>query len=301
MENVDELYAFITTCRKYAQRSQVLTGIDCAGPYDGRATSFMATFATSFVLASAGLPVTLHGTASLPPKWGVTIHDLLHEISKLPPERNLSLHAAELTNVLFVSAEEWCPPLKELRPIREELGLRTTLNTMEKLIDYSCSPYLVYGVYHNTVFDRMSQLIMQLDYRKALIVQGPEGSEDVYINRPTRTFIVKDGHADLLIIDPETYGLEATPPEVQWTAAEQLKTTEQVLTGEAHIAFIHQVILNSAVRLHIAEKAASIEEGIYICKALLEQGTPYAIYQKWLSSMTHTPKQTLANGLTCSG
>ncbi|MNW39074.1 Anthranilate phosphoribosyltransferase [compost metagenome] len=302
MENVDELYAFITICRKYAQRSQVQAGIDCAGPYDGRATSFMATFATSFVLASAGLPVTLHGTASLPPKWGVTVYDLLSERSKIPPTRSLSLHAAELTNVLFVSAEEWCPPLKELRPIREELGLRTTLNTIEKLIDYSYSPYLVYGVYHNTVFDRMSQLIMQLGYRKALIVQGPEGSEDVYINRPTRTYVVEGDKAELQIIDPELYGLDATPPEVHWTAAEQLRTAEQVLTGEAHIAFIHQVILNGAVRLHIAEKVDSIEEGIYTCKALLEEGAPYAIYQKWLSAMTHhSPEQTVANGSSYSG
>ncbi|MNN39349.1 anthranilate phosphoribosyltransferase [compost metagenome] len=142
---------------------------------------------------------------------------------------------------------------------------------------------------------------MQLDYRKALIVQGPEGSEDVYINRPTRTFVVEGGHAELQIIDPETYGLEATPPDVHWTAAEQMKTTEQVLTGEAHIAFIHQVILNAAVRLHIAERVGSIEEGIYTCKALLEQGAPYTIYQKWLSTMTQIPEQSLAKGITCSG
>lgn len=305
MESVDELFAFITVGRKYAYRTQTQVGLDCAGPYDGRATSFMATFATSFLLASAGLPVTLHSTHSLPPKWGTTIHDLVNQMGKnqsLPMANtsispDLSIQASHQTDVLFVSAEEWCPPLKGLRPFREELGLRTTLNTIEKLIDYSCSPYLVFGVFHNTVFDRMAQLIQQLNYRNALIVQGPEGSEDIYIHRPTRTCIVKNGHTEFQIIDPETYGLEAIPPDIDWTTAQQLHTTEQVLMGEAHIAFMHQVLLNGAVRLHVAEKVASIEEGIYTCKALLEEGAPFKRYQDWRKAMISIPDQIVSNGL----
>lgn len=199
LENVEELEAFVTVCRQHAHRTPVPEGIDCAGPYDGRKSSFLATFATSFLLASAGLPTTLHGTASLPPKWGVTLHDILREIGinpeHLSPEQ--SLVAARETGVLYVPAERWCPPLKKLRPIREELGMRTVLNTAEKLIDYAHSPYLVYGVYHNTVFDRLSRLLVKLGYRKALIVQGPEGSEELFIDCPTRTYRVENGEFHL--------------------------------------------------------------------------------------------------------
>lgn len=305
MESVDELHAFITAGRKYAYRTHAQTGLDCAGPYDGRASSFMATFATSFLLAAAGLPVTLHGTRSLPPKWGTTIYDLIKQKSANHPftladttfTPHLSIQAAQQTGVLFVSAEDWCPPLQRLRALREELGLRTTLNTIEKLMDYSYSPYLIFGVFHNTVFDRIAQLIQQLNYHHALIVQGPEGSEDIFIHRPTRTYVVKNGHAEFQIIDPETYGLEATPPDTVWTTAQQLHTTEQVLTGEAHIAFLHQVILNGAVRLHVAERVNSIEEGIYICKALLDNGAPFQIYQNWCHAMLPAADQIASNEL----
>lgn len=287
MESVRELEAFVSVCRKHAYRIQIQQGLDCAGPYDGRKKSFFTTFATAFLLASAGLPVTLHGTASLPPKWGITLHDLLLElgINAELVSREQILKAATDTGVLYVPAEQWCPPLKQLRSIRLELGMRTVLNTAEKLIDYSHSPYLIFGVYHNTVFARMAQLASNLQYKKALIVQGVEGSEDLFIERPTRTFIVEDGESRLQVIDPDTYGLETPIPEIAWTTAEQIRVTEAILRGEGYIAFVNQVLLNGAVILHLAGKVGSIEEGVYTCKHLLEKGTPWELYLKWQGAM----------------
>ncbi|MGG6313612.1 anthranilate phosphoribosyltransferase [Paenibacillus macerans] len=290
LESVDELKAFVAVFRKHAHRSPIPQGLDCAGPYDGRTTSYMATFATSFLLAAGGLPVTLHGTRTLPPKWGVTLTDLLGElgVDGSLMEWAPSARPADFAGVRFVPAEVWCPPLAKLRPIREELGLRTILNTIEKLLDYSDSPYLVYGVYHNTVFDRMAQLIQEFDYRKALIVQGAQGSEDLFIDRPTRTYVVDGGQAKLHLIDPETYGLDTPLPEeheAAWTAAKQLSVTEQVLQGKAHPAYVNQVLLNGAVRLELAGRVDSVEEGIYTCKALLDSGSPWDTYCSWRDTL----------------
>ncbi|WP_138754433.1 anthranilate phosphoribosyltransferase [Paenibacillus sinopodophylli] len=287
MESVEEIEAFVNVCRKHAHRAPIQQGLDCAGPYDGRKKSFYATFATSFLLAAAGLPITLHGSASLPPKWGITLHDLLREsgINVELLSKDQIVQAAKETGVLYVPAEEWCPPLKALRSIRIELDMRTVLNTAEKLIDYSHSPYLIFGVYHNTVFERMAKLANNLNYKKALIVQGTEGSEDLFIERPTRTYFVEDGQSQLNIIDPDAYGLETAVPVVDWTPAEQVKETEAVLQGRGHIAFANQVLLNAAVRLQLAEKVDSIEEGLYTCKDLLDSGAPWEIYRKWQTVM----------------
>lgn len=287
MQSVEELYAFVNVCRSHAIRFPRPGSLDCAGPYDGRKSSFMASFAAAFVLASAGLPVTLHGTESLPPKWGITLPDVLREmgVDKEMPGRDQTIQAALQIGILFVPAESWCPPLGRLRQIRVELGLRTILNTIEKLADYSHSPYLVYGVFHNTMFDRTAQLLQRLNYRKALIVQGVEGSEDVYIDRPTRTYLVENGDTKLHMIDPETYGLESSMPETDWTATEQLRVTEMVLTGEAHMAFINQTILNAGLRLHLAGLTDSVEEGIYTSKSLLEDGSPWQLFCQWRKSL----------------
>ncbi|MEI7027520.1 anthranilate phosphoribosyltransferase [Paenibacillus sp. y28] len=287
MESVEELAAFVAVCREQACRAPIQEGLDCAGPYDGRKSTFYATFPTAFLLAAAGLPVTLHGTASLPPKWGITLQDVLREagIDAEGMSREQAVQAASRTGVLFVPAEQWCPPLKALRPIREELGMRTVLNTAEKLVDYAQSPYIVYGVYHNTVFDRMSRLLMHLNYRKALIVQGSEGSEDLFIERPTRTYMVEDGEPRLHVIDPEAYGLDTPLPETEWTPAEQLRVTEDVLQNQGHLAYVNQVLLNAAVRLRLAERTDSVEEGLYTCKHLLESGAAWERYRLWNSAM----------------
>lgn len=201
-EAAAELEAFVNVCRKYAHRFPMQEGIDLAGPYDGRKSSFIATFATAFLLAADGIPVTMHGSAPLPPKWGITLPLLLQEMGVTSENmtRETSIHAAKLTGVLFAASEQWCSPLRELRTIREELGLRTVLNTIEKLVDYGASPYIVFGVFHNTVFDKTAKLMQKLNYRRALIVQGGEGSEDLFIDRPGLTCLLTTKcHCRLLI------------------------------------------------------------------------------------------------------
>lgn len=288
MENVDEMQAFVDVCRQMSQRTSFRQGgMDCAGPYDGRTKSYIAGFATSFVLAAAGVPVTLHGSEPLPPKWGVTLPVLLRQmgVDTVQLTRDQALHAAGETGLLFVSAEQWCAPLGDLRELREDIGVRTVLNTAEKLMNYSYAPYLVYGVFHNTFFERMSKLLLRLDYERASIVQGPEGSEDLFIDRPTRTYTVERGEARLEIIDPEAYDLDMSLPQIQWTPEKQIEVTEQVLRGQADQAFYNQVLLNSAYRLYLSGRTRSIEEGIYDAKALLDAGYAYRLYVKWGSLM----------------
>ncbi|MDQ1236073.1 anthranilate phosphoribosyltransferase [Paenibacillus sp. SORGH_AS306] len=300
MENIEEMHAFVDICRKYALRTSSINSLDCAAPYDGRTASFIASFATSFVLAATGQKVTLHGSEPLPPKWGVTLPLLLREmgVNTKHLTRDQSLYAAQETGLLFVAAEQWCPPLGALRTLREEIGVRTILNSAEKLMNYSHSPYLVYGVFHNTFFERISKVLQRLDYQRAAIIQGAEGSEDLFIDRPTRTYRVERGEAHMEIIDPEVYGLDISLPEMSWTASTQIEVTEQVLRGQADLAFTNQVLLNSAYRLALTGKTGSIEEGVYTAKSILESGKAYQVYQHWGQLMRgEQPNMLIGNRL----
>lgn len=291
LESAEELEAFVSVCRRHAYRECRKPGIDFAGPYDGRQKTFWASLPTAFVVAAAGIPVTLHGSAPLPPKYGVVLHDILRAagVDPLALSRASAIAAADAGaaagegGVLFADSAKWCPPLGRLHSIREELGMRTLLNTAEKLVDYACSPYLVLSVFHNTVIDRLARLVSRLGYRKALIVQGVEGSEDVFIHRPTRIHTVENGHSELDLLDPEMYGLDTELPEeeLSWTAQSQLDMLEAVLQGGGQLAYYNQTLLNAAVRLHLAGAVGSVEEGIYTAKPLLDDGTAWKTYATW--------------------
>lgn len=288
LESVEELEAFVSVCRTQAYRECRKPGIDFAGPYDGRQKTFWASLPTAFVTAAAGVPVTLHGSAPLPPKYGVVLHDILGAagVDPLALSRADAIAAADRSGVLFADSAKWCPPLGQLHGIRQELGMRTLLNTAEKLVDYACSPYLVLSVFHNTVIDRLARLVSRLGYRKALIVQGVEGSEDVFIHRPTRIHTVQNGQCELDLLDPETYGLDTEmPDEGEWTARRQFETLEAVLQGGGHMAHYNQTLLNTAVRLHLAGAVGSVEEGVYTAKPLLDDGSAWRAYDTWKTAL----------------
>ena len=285
MESIDELKAFIDSGTDYFKPIQFKDTINCAGPYDGRKKSFYATFPSAFVLACNDLPVTLRTAPSMPPKWGMTLLDILHNlnISIETIEIDRLLQAAKEVGVLTIPAERLFSPLHELRSIRVELGMRTLFNTVEKLINFSSSPYIVMGVFHGTVFEKMAALIQQLGYRSGMIIQGVEGSEDLHIDRPTRTLLIHHDNSELFIVDPEIYDMRADIPEIEWTPELQVKICEEVLQNKAHPAFENMVVLNSAVRLYAANAVDSVEEGIYCAKRVLNDGLAYEKYKNWIS------------------
>ena len=288
IESADELKAFVEVCRNHADRSYKHGGIDFAGPYDGRKQSFYASLATAFVVAAAGVKVTLHGSEPIPPKWGVTYPQLFKSLgidTKMISDKNL-LIAAKESGVRFAAPERYGGKLHRIRPLREEMGLRTIFNTAEKLIDYSHSPYLVLGIFHNTVFQKTAKVLTDLNYRRSMIIQGSEGSEDLHIHRPTRTYLIEHGETALHVLDPEMYGIDSYVPEVEWTQAKQAEVTLDVLQGNGLMPFTNQVLFNAGVRLFVAEHAGSIEEGIYISKSLLESRAAWRAYQLFHSNMT---------------
>lgn len=287
MESPDEIKAFIHALRKRAFSYPIAGSMDCAGPYDGRARTFIATLPTAFVLAACGLPTTLHGSPSMPPKWGITLTDVLNALGvpALTSSREALMSAAARTGFLFAPTESWCAPLGELRELRKELGLRTVFNTAEKLLRFTEAPFMAVGVFHGTVFEKITNLLIELGITSGIVVQGMEGSEDLSIEKRTRTYVIQNGSSELFIVDPEIYELMVEVPEVEWTAQLQAETAMAVLRGESELPYLNMVLLNSAVRLWVSQKAGSIEEGIYMARHAIEQGTALQTYTEWTEAI----------------
>ncbi|MDF2671118.1 MAG: anthranilate phosphoribosyltransferase [Paenibacillus sp.] len=287
MESPDELLAFIDSLRKHRITHPIEGSLDCAGPYDGRTRSFHSSLPTAFVLAACGLPTVLHASPSLPPKWGITLIDVLAALNidaqQLP--RTNWIKSAERSGVLFVPTEVWCPPLAVLRDIRQQLGLRTVYNTAEKLLRFGESPNMAVGVFHGTVFEKVTKLLMDLGVSKGIVSQGSEGSEDLPVDKRTRSYIIRDGSSELFIVDPDTYELMVENPVLDWTAHLQATIAMAVLENDAELPFLNAVLLNCAVRLWVCDRCSSIEEGVYMARHAITEGYALQKFREWKQAL----------------
>jgi anthranilate phosphoribosyltransferase len=283
MESIDELQAFIEECRKRSTvvRHGRIGVLDCSGPYDGRAKSFAATIPVSLILAAREVPVVLHASATLPPKNGVSLLEILRELKvETEADEGSVRNQLEKVGIAFLHTETFCPPLRKLRSIREELGVRTLFNTVEKSLNLTDAAFAITGVFHTPALNKTAQLLQRAGIRKGMVVQGIDGSEDLPVNRASTICIFEGDSVEKQIINPKDYDLFYAHEPVRFTCQEQASLTLEILSGAQH-PFRNMVLLNSGLRLWFVGKAKTIEEGIELAKTTLDSGEAMCKLEDW--------------------
>jgi anthranilate phosphoribosyltransferase len=287
-ESPEELLAFVHAFQdnsekiEYTQKSI----IDLASPYNGR-NSFTGSIPTAILMAEYGLPVFLHGSDSLPPKYGTAIKEILLHLGVNVSQPMLKLAKTLVdTNIAFASTEEFCPSLEKLRRVRKELGVRTLFNTVEKLLNLANADTLMMGAYHRTAINKIAPIFKGLSYKNVYVVQGMEGSEDLPVHRNSFIFKITDNEMESFIVKPEEYGLLAPEldKDIKLSANEQSDITIALLSGEQSEflqPFYYQVLFNTGIRHHLFGGVPSIEEGIEIAKEQLKGQKGLRQLEKW--------------------
>lgn len=155
-ESEDELMAFIDVFRKYSLPYTSISDSlkNCAGPYDGR-HYFQITLPVSLLLASVGFPQVLHGSDSLSLRQGTSLKDLLEGFGV-----NVALSGKPWETVFFqlhigfLWTDRLCAPIGRIRQVREQLGLGTVINIVEKVINPVHSTNMIIGVQHRSAMGR---------------------------------------------------------------------------------------------------------------------------------------------------
>ncbi|RMF94154.1 MAG: anthranilate phosphoribosyltransferase [Nitrospinota bacterium] len=281
-ESADEVVGFTEAARTFCQQlSLSVPGlIDLGLPYDGKTRTLQLAPIAALVAAAAGQPVVLHGNRRIPTKCGLGPADLLEALGipvDLPPAV-VARQVAEL-GIGFLYVPRFCPAWHALTPLRHQLGLRTVLNTVEKLWNPSRAPILVAGFFHKGYLQRMRQAMGRL-VTQGWIVQGAEGSIESVPGRVTH-LLPADPQAEPLVVDPQALGLgeegsmEAPPqPGVQAAVARQVLDNQP---GPAR----DTVILTAGVLLFLGRRVSSLEEGVSLARAVLDSGTARQWLARW--------------------
>jgi anthranilate phosphoribosyltransferase len=286
-EAPEELLGYIDAVRARARllRPSVEGLLDVGSPYDGRLKHVIVSPVASIVASAAGVPVLMHGERDVGPKAGLPIGDVLRALgvnTDLEPEA--VERGIEACGLGYARQARVVPSLHALLPIRRELGLRTPIHAIEKIYDLASAPYHLLGVAHMPYLKHLAPTIAGMPWRRTMVVQGMEGHEDVTTSRGTRVIeIDASGGQTEMRLEPGDFGLEpATDADIAPGDAERsARMTLAVLEGSATPSQRDLVLLNAALRIELAGRAADLPSAIERARAALESGESRRKLDAW--------------------
>lgn len=247
--------------------------LDLGVPYDGKARTAQLAPAVAVVLASAGVPTLLHGDSGVPTKQGIApgaVFEALGVPVDLEPEAVERL--LEAVGVGYLAAPRFVPAWHALTPLRREFGLRTALNTVEKLFNPADAPYQVSGFFHGEYLERLRSA--QTGTRASWMVQGEEGSIEMAAGRPTRIFAVDP--TDDQVLDPAVVGLERRERiQVPQDTSLHARLNAEAIAGVPGPA-TEQVALTAGAVLALVGAAADLTDGVARARQALQSGAAQA-------------------------
>ncbi|MDF2927292.1 MAG: anthranilate phosphoribosyltransferase [Paenibacillaceae bacterium] len=285
-ETEEETMAFVDVYRKYSlPYASFSDSLNCAGAYGDR-RMFPVTIPVSLMMASVGFSQVLHGSDASSGSNGASVGDLLEGLGI-----NTNLAARDWETVFtaakigYIRTDRMCPPLAGIRKLRDELGLETFINTVERVLNPVQSHQMIIGV-HPKDKEAMGNLVKVLPkagLEKAMIVQGMEGSEDLSITKASTVRIVTPYDDETAILEPATFGFRGQPLEAI-TADRQLELLNRIIQGDDSADISSErdhVIFNAGLRLYWHERVSSYEDGFLLARQLYSRKEAWKLLKKW--------------------
>jgi anthranilate phosphoribosyltransferase len=283
-ETVDEIVGFAEAIRAAAtplmtrdsaldvsgtERDALLDTCGTGGDASG---TFNISTATALVVAGAGVKVAKHGNRSVTSKCGsADVVEALGVNINLPPER--MAECLEKVGIAFLFAPAMHSAMKFVQPARRELKLRTVFNLLGPLTNPANASCQVVGVYTGQLVEKLAQALLQLGLKRALVVHGWDGLDEITISGPTRVAEVRDGTVKLYEISPEQFGLQRSPLHTLQGGDAQVNAAiiRAILDGERSPKR-DVVLLNAAAALVAAGQAESIGAAIPVAAYAIDSG-----------------------------
>lgn len=283
-ETVDEITASAAAMRSHCVRLlHDMDVLEIVGTGGDGANSFNISTTSAMVISAAGIPVAKHGNRAASSKCGAA--DVLESLGvniTLPPEASTAL--LKEIGICFLFAQNYHIAMKYVAPVRRELGIRTIFNILGPLANPAGANMELMGVYDETLVEPLAKVLANLGVKRALVVYGTDGLDEISMSAPTRVCEVKDGTFTSYELTPEQFGLNRCRKEdlAGGTPEENARITKAVLSGEKG-AKRDAVLLNAGAAIYLAGKAAAIEDGVKLAAELIDSGKALEQLEKFVN------------------
>ena len=238
-ESLDEFAASIEIFDEFVKHAPLENSVEFGYPYDGKVKNPYIFPLTAKYLQAYDLKLSLHGGLLQPAKDGTTVKEICDNTA-LPD------------NIHYYDRSKYFPELYEFSRIREKLGLRSSFNTIEKLLNITQSDTAIIGAFHKPFIDKYITLFKER-YQKLIIIKGNEGTPEIF-SKCSITIVENDDITEIKV-DPREYGIEYKKSTQRISLEESLSLTENPSEE-----FIKLAKLNAAVILFLTNNSESIEE-----------------------------------------
>jgi anthranilate phosphoribosyltransferase len=278
-ETIGEITAAAQVMREFSTKVEVADRtnlLDIVGTGGDASHTFNISTCSMFVAAAGGARISKHGNRSVSSRSGSA--DVL-EAMGVP--MNLSPQAVaqciERTGIGFMFAPNHHPAMKNVAPIRKELGVRTIFNILGPLTNPAGAPNILMGVFHPDLVGIQVRALEKLGARHAVVVWGRDGMDEVSLGAATMVGELKDGKVSEYEIHPEDFGLSMASNRSLKVedAAQSQALIDAVLANEPGAAR-DIVLLNAGVALYAADIAGSMADGVAMAREAIASGAAKA-------------------------
>ncbi len=292
-ETIGEITAAAQVMREFSTQVPVADRthlVDIVGTGGDGAHTFNISTCAMFVVAAAGGRVSKHGGRSVSSKSGSA--DVLESLGiniNLAPERIAQCIAD--VGIGFMFAPNHHPAMKNVAPVRKELGVRTLFNILGPLTNPASAPNILMGVFHPDLVGIQVRALERLGAEHAVVVYGRDGLDEVSLGASTLVGELKNGQVREYEIHPEDFGFAMSS-----NRALRVETPEQsramllgVLANQPGPAR-DIVVLNAGVALYAANVADSMEAGIALAREALASGAAQTRLDRLISATQKAPE-----------
>ena len=232
------------------------TPIDLCGTGGDSKDTFNISTLASFVTAGAGLKVAKHGNYGVSSGCGSS-NVLEHLGIKFSNEEDFLRRCIDQAGVCVLHAPLFHPAMKNVAPIRRELGVKTFFNMLGPLVNPSFPKHQLTGVF-NLELARLYGYLFQKTDQNFTILYALDGYDEISLTGPAKA-IRNSGEG---LIDPQDFGVE-TLSEKQITGGANVPSSAAIFTsvldGKGTTAQNNVVCANAAMAIATATNCTPLE------------------------------------------